>query len=127
MAFGTFDVLHPGHLSFLQAAKKLGDRLVVVVGRDVTVLKVKKLPPKFSENIRLKDVQEAGIADDVRLGHIGDKFRVIREVAPEIIALGYDQVIFTDELEKQFGDKIKIVRLSAFKPEIYKSSKLRIS
>ena len=45
MAFGTFDLLHPGHLSYLNKSKKLGSKLIVVVARDANTLKVKGFKP----------------------------------------------------------------------------------
>jgi len=44
LAFGTFDILHPGHEFYLKEAKKHGDILDVVVARDSTVEKIKGKP-----------------------------------------------------------------------------------
>ena len=44
MATGTFDLLHMGHIYFLKEAKKLGDKLIVIVARDSTVRKMKHEP-----------------------------------------------------------------------------------
>ncbi len=125
MAFGTFDTLHPGHSYVLKAAKKLGDHLTVIVARDATVLKVKGRKPVFNEKTRLKNLKELNIADKVRLGSLGDKYKVIRDEKPDIIALGYDQKFFVDDLKSIIGKNVRIVRLKSHKPNIYKSSKLR--
>lgn len=125
MVFGTFDILHKGHFNMLSQARALGDYLVVVVGRDQTVSEVKGHYPDNNEEVRLKQLKACGIADKVRLGGVGDKHAVIEEEKPDVIALGYDQKFFIDELEAKYGDKIKIVRLEAFQPEIYKSSLLK--
>ena len=124
MVFGTFDILHPGHLFLFEEAKKLGDNLVVVIARDKTVAEVKHIKLTNNEDDRLKNVFDLDIADKVTLGNEDDKYEIIREDRPDIIALGYDQKVFTDDLSKVFP-KIKIVRLPSFKPEIFKSSKLR--
>ncbi len=128
LVFGTFDGLHKGHLDFFRQAKEHGDYLVVVVGRDSTVLAVKKHLPKHNENKRLDAVLKAENVDYARLGNEGDnRYAVIFEVNPDAICLGYDQTHFTEKLEeklKEMGLNIPVVRLKAYKPEIYKSSLL---
>jgi FAD synthetase len=126
MVFGTFDILHPGHEYLLREAKKLADSLVVVIARDKTVLKVKNHSPHFSEKLRVANLEKLNIADRVVLGSENeDKHQIINEEKPDIIALGYDQKFFIDELENKFGKNTKIVRLKPFKEKIYKSSKLK--
>ncbi len=128
LVFGTFDGLHEGHKDFLRQAKQEGDYLVVVVGRDSTVERVKKQLPKFNENERLAQVEQNEFVDFARLGNEGvSPYQVIQEVLPDIICMGYDQTFFVDKLEekiKEFGLNIEIKRMKAFKPEIYKSSLL---
>jgi cytidyltransferase-like protein len=128
LVFGTFDGLHEGHKDFFRQAKEHGDYLAVVVGRDSTVMRVKKHLPKFNENDRLKAVEECEYVDFARLGNENTSpYEVIKEVMPDVICLGYDQTHFTDKLEekiKEFGLKIPVFRLKAYKPEMYKSSKL---
>ena len=125
MAFGTFDVIHPGHSFYLKKAKKLGKKLLVVVARDLTVKNVKGKMPHHMEQRRLNDVKSLGIADEVVLGYLGDPLRIIEEVKPDTIALGYDQHAFTDNLFntlKERGLLIDIVRIPSYKPEVNKSS-----
>lgn len=124
MVFGTFDILHPGHLFVLNEAKKMGDNLTVVIARDKTVQTVKNIASQNDEQTRLKNLTDLNIADKVILGNSGDKYQVVRDEAPDVIALGYDQIAFTADLEKVFPD-IKIVRLPPYKENIYKSSKFR--
>jgi FAD synthetase len=123
MVFGTFDGLHPGHIDFFKQARQHGDRIVAVVALDETVKKVKQKSPRQSEQERLTAVQQSGYVDEARLGYSDDRYRVIREVAPDVICLGYDQVHFVNELPNVFPN-IDIVTLKPFHPEIYKSSKL---
>ena len=125
MAFGTFDILHPGHTYFLTEAKRLGDFLTVVVARDATVLAVKKRLPVNNENERRRAVEGLGLADKVILGNLDNKYQVIADEAPAIIALGYDQEAFVDELNEHLPGDARIVRLQSFEPEKYKSSKFR--
>ncbi|MCH9030625.1 MAG: adenylyltransferase/cytidyltransferase family protein [Bacteroidetes bacterium] len=52
MIFGTFDILHKGHLNLFDQAKKHGDFLIAVIARDKTVVKVKDREPKHNEKER---------------------------------------------------------------------------
>ncbi len=124
MVFGTFDRLHPGHNYFLHEAKQLGDELVVIVGLDETVAAIKNHLPRQNERERLAAIEKNPAVTRARLGSREDKFARINEERPDIIALGYDQTAFVDQLVQKFGDTIRIVRLPSFSPEIYKSSKL---
>ena len=124
IAFGTFDIVHPGHVHFLKNARSYGDYLVVVIARDHTVCEVKKKEPKHNENERLEQIKNLGIADEVRLGCIDDKYLVLKEVKPDVIALGYDQSVFVENLEKSIPPETQIVRIGPYQPEVFKSSLL---
>ncbi len=127
MAFGTFDLLHPGHIHYLKNSKKLGDFLVVVIARDSTVLKIKNKLPINNENTRLQNIIKLEIADKVILGDKIDKLKVVRDEKPDVLSFGYDQKIPVEDLISQIDPKIVIKRIDAFKPEIYKSSLLKKS
>lgn len=125
LVFGTFDGLHPGHLNFFEQAKKLGDWLVVVVGRDVTVNQVKGRFPKRSELLRLGAVKLCKLTNEAVLGNVGNPYEIIKKIRPAIIGFGYDQNSFTAELPEYIKKEdlnIEIVRLKPFQPETYKSS-----
>lgn len=128
MTFGTFDIFHKGHRSFLKQAKKYGNHLIIVVARDRTVWKVKGKFPENNEGDRAESVKKSGLADKVILGGLGNKYAVIKKNKPDVICLGYDQRAFVEELKNRlfsFGLKnVKIARLKSYKPRIYKSSKL---
>lgn len=127
MVFGTFDIIHPGHLHMLAEAREYGDYLIVVVARDVTVCEVKGKPTRNPEGVRLANVERLKIADKVRLGCVDDnKYLAIAEEKPDVVALGYDQKAFVDKLAAAVDDHVQIVRLAPHMPEIYKSSKLKI-
>ncbi|MBD3157015.1 adenylyltransferase/cytidyltransferase family protein [Candidatus Peregrinibacteria bacterium] len=129
MAFGTFDVFHAGHEHFLREAKTLGDELIVVLARDNTVKNVKGEYPKHNEKKRMEQVKNTGIAHKVIMGSDDDKYKAIKKYKPHIIALGYDQFVFTYTLNKLIIDEgmnTKIVRLEAYEPDIYKSSLIKI-
>src|SRR3989344_1239359 len=130
MAFGTFDIFHPGHRSFLKQAKKKGNYLMAVIARDKTVARCKKQDARNKEQQRLKKIKESKLANKTILGNLGDKYQAIKRYKPDIICLGYDQKFFVRGLKKKLGEfnlKAKVIRLKSYKPEIYKSSKLKIS
>ncbi|MCU0652846.1 MAG: FAD synthase [Candidatus Pacebacteria bacterium] len=125
LVFGTFDGLHPGHLNFLEQAKQIGDHLVAVVARDETVRILKGHLPKLNENQRLAQVKASKLVDEAYLGGLGDHYEVVRTVKPDIIALGYDQTSFTDDLAnelKKAAIPAQIVRLQSFEPDKYHTS-----
>jgi len=128
MAFGTFDYLHAGHENFLRQAKSLGTELIVVLARDTTVRSVKGRPSTNNEKKRLKNLRQTGWADKVILGNQADKHKVVLQYKPAIIALGYDQHVFTQTLQKTLIDNnlnSEIVRLESYFPQVYKSSLLQ--
>lgn len=113
MASGVFDLIHPGHVSYLEQAKSYGDELVVVVACDSTV-RAKKHEPITPENMRARVVGALKPVDRVIIGGDGDIFDTVRYVKPDIIVLGYDQGFDADVLKQQLADKglgdIRVVR-----------------
>ena len=127
MLFGTFDILHPGHINMFWQAQKLGDSIIVVVARDKTVQDFKKRLPHNDERKRADAIKKSGLADKVVLGSLKDKYSAIKKYNPDIIALGYDQKFLTGGLKEQIhllGLKSKIIRLKSYRPHIYKTSKI---
>lgn len=113
MASGVFDLIHLGHVHYLEEAKKLGDELVVVVARDSTVRK-EKHEPITPEEFRRDLVESLKPVDRAVLGGEGDMFKVVEELRPDIIALGYDQYHDAERIEaelKKRGLDIEVVRL----------------
>jgi len=129
MAFGTFDILHPGHLYLFSEAKKFGDKLVVVVARDTTVLRIKHHAPLHKEEERLRLVQKVPGVDEAVLGDEHDYYKVLEQFTPAIICLGYDQKsMMTEKLQEELlrrGLKTIIMHIGPFQENEYKSSKLR--
>ena len=119
MATGTFDLLHMGHIYYLKEAKKLGDVLIVVVATDTTVRKLKH-DPITPQEIRLNLIKELKVVDEAYLGHEEDIYAIVKEIKPDIIALGFDQIhdiaTIKNELKKRKLD-IQVVRLSKYKGE----------
>ncbi|MDO8529101.1 MAG: adenylyltransferase/cytidyltransferase family protein [bacterium] len=129
MVFGTFDIFHKGHKSFLKQARKHGDYVIAVVARDKTVVLVKKQLTVNKEQKRARILRDSKLADEVILGSLKDKYSVIKKYKPDVICLGYDQKTFIGELKgklKKFGLlKTKVTRLKSYYPRKYKSSLLK--
>ena len=127
MCFGTFDLLHLGHLHYFTEAKKYGDYLIVVIARDTTKKKQGK-EIIFSENERLKLVQHLDIVDEVVLGDKQDHFKIILEKKPDIVCLGYDHAIQEKDLAAILAKKglfPQIKRISPYQEKKHKTSLLR--
>lgn len=122
---GTFDHLHLGHINFLKQAKALGDELIVIIARDKNVKRIKEIIPDHNEIQRKENVEKTGIPDRVILGFTDkDIFLILEELAPDIVALGYDQRVAEDAILKRLPN-CKVIRLKPFHPDIYKSSYFR--
>ncbi len=121
LASGVFDLLHLGHVKYLEEAKKAGGRnaeLIVIVARDSTVEKRKGKKPIMPENQRRALVESLKIVNEAILGYEEfDIGRVIEKIKPDVIVVGYDQGgmerTVKNYIEKQ-GLKIKIVKIGKF-------------
>src|SRR3989338_4107670 len=130
MVFGTFDMVHEGHVDFFRQARALAQDpyLIVSVAREPVVTRIKGAKPRRSEKERHALLSRNTLVDEVILGQEDGYIEHIADARPDIIALGYDEAgEFVDRLERDLTDagvKAKVVRLQAFQPEKYKSSKL---
>jgi FAD synthetase len=133
LASGVFDLLHLGHVRFLEEAKKAGGpnaELVVIIGRDSTVQGRKGEKPIMPENQRCALVASLRVVDEAILGY--EKFdvaKVLQKISPGVVAFGYDQLGMEKTVKdyvKQHGLKIKIVRVGKFSSdELDSSSKIK--
>lgn len=124
LAGGVFDIIHPGHIHTLNAAKALGDVLVVVVATDNTAVKMKKRSPIHSQEQRQELVNSLSMVDLCLIGKEDDIFKTVNLVRPEIIALGYDQIHqekFITEGCKRINLDAKVARLQSPIPDISSS------
>jgi cytidyltransferase-like protein len=120
LAGGVFDIIHPGHIHTLNAAKKLGDVLVVVVATDNTAVKMKKRRPLHTQDQRQELVNSLSMVDLCLIGQEEDIFKTVNHVKPQIIALGYDQTHqekFITEGCKKIKLDAKVARLQSPIPE----------
>jgi FAD synthetase len=118
--FGVFDIVHSGHVKFLEKCKSLekNSELIVVISRDSTVLREKGKKPLMSEEERKYIIQSLKPVDKAILGYEGtDKMRIVEDIKPDMIVLGYNQPFDEKQLEKQLDNrklKVKIIRLKKY-------------
>jgi FAD synthetase len=133
LASGVFDLLHLGHVKFLEEAKKAGGRnaeLVVIVARDSTVEERKGKKPIMPENQRRALVESLKVVDEAILGYEEfDIEKVIDKIKPDVIVFGYDQKGMEKTVKdciKMKGLKVKIVKIGKFgEDELDSSSKIK--
>ena len=133
LASGTFDLLHLGHIRFLEEAKKAGGKdaeLIVIVARDSTVKERKGKKPIMPEDQRRALVESLKVVDEAILGIENFSIhKVIDQLKPDVIAVGHDQdgiekeVLKAIEKENVAIEVTKIGRLG--KRELDSSSKIR--
>ena len=125
---GVFDILHPGHIFTLKAAKSHGDILIVIIATESTATKIKKNRIIFhNENLRREMVSSLNFVDLALIGKEGTLFDTVEHVKPDIIALGYDQSHtekFISENCKKRNINVRILRLNTPIPNM-KSSELK--
>ncbi len=128
LVFGTFDLLHPGHLAFLRAAAKYGS-VTAIITPDAKVKIEKGKAPHFSEQERMLMAAAIKYVDHVVLGDNGTKWNVVRNLAPDVICVGHDQNANHPKFLAQLAllKKLpKIVRLPSLKSSRYSSSKVKL-
>ncbi len=130
MVFGTFDMIHQGHENFFRQARTLAKEphLIVSVARDSAAARHRGFAPQHHEAERLALVAAHPLVDEAVLGDEIGYLPHILAAKPDIIALGYDQKgEYVDNLERDLtraGHKSKVIRLKAFRPDTFKTSKL---
>jgi cytidyltransferase-like protein len=125
---GVFDLIHPGHIHTLKAAKAEGDVLVVVVARQSTAQKIKKNRKIYhDEKVRRDLVTSLNFVDLALIGKEGTLYDTVEYVKPNVIALGYDQAHSEKDIAencKKRNLNVQVIRLSTPIPES-KSSKIK--
>ena len=132
LASGTFDLLHLGHVRFLEEAKKAGGKnaeLVVIVARDITVEAQKGKTPVMPEDQRRALVESLKVVDEAILGWKDVSIeKAIERIKPDIIAVGHDQYGTEQEVLKAINEKgvtIEVAKIGRFgKRELDSSSKI---
>ncbi|MEM0139654.1 MAG: adenylyltransferase/cytidyltransferase family protein [Ferroplasma sp.] len=128
MASGVFDILHLGHIHYLNESKSFGDYLVVVIASDYTAIKHGK-NLIFNEEERKELVSELRMVDEVIIGHSDNNiFKTVSEIRPDIITLGFNQKFDDSFIEsecKKLGLNTVVKRTGPYKGIINSSSKIR--
>ncbi len=128
---GTFDGVHEGHKNYFQQARTYGHRLVCIIGRASVVKRIKGAYPKNNAKERIALVKACPEIDQVYLGIDGsddEVFDFVASLKPDVIALGYDQTAYTENLEKEMkkrGVDVEVKTMQPFHPETYKNSKIK--
>ena len=123
MAVGVFDLLHAGHLHYLEQAKSLGTHLTVVVAHDDTV-RIRKHEPVTNHDLRRRMVEGLKPVDEAIVGNSPDVsiFEILPIVNPDVIALGYDQEHAEDSIKQkltQLGyQNIKVTRVEGLTDDL---------
>ena len=123
MAVGVFDLLHAGHLHYLEQAKALGDHLTVIVAHDDTV-RMRKHEPVTGMDLRQRMVEGLKPVDIALIGLPPSEsmFDILEQVNPDVIALGYDQdhaeEWIKEELEKRGKSHIKVQRVEGLSDDL---------
>tara|TARA_A200000159_G_C7195091_1_gene285399 strand:- start:44 stop:493 length:450 start_codon:yes stop_codon:yes gene_type:complete len=123
MAVGVFDLLHAGHLHYLEQAKSLGDHLTVVVAHDDTV-RIRKHEPVTNHDLRRRMVEGLKPVDEAIIGNSPDVsiFEILPLVNPDIIALGYDQEHAEDSIKQKLIElgyqNIKVTRVEGLTDDL---------
>lgn len=123
MAVGVFDLLHAGHLHYMEQAKSLGNYLVVVVAHDDTVRK-RKHEPVTGQDLRRRMVEGLKPVNEAVIGNPPEVpiFDILPKVNPDIIALGYDQEHAEERIRMSLEERglghIKVVRVEGLTEDL---------
>ncbi len=133
LAAGVFDLLHYGHIRYLEEAKKTGGpdtRLVVIIARDETVRRLKGSDPIIPEDQRRAVIEALKVVDEALLGFEDlDLDRVLQQIKPDIVVVGHDQEAIKAQVEKINKAReldIKIIQITQFgEDDLNSSSKIK--
>lgn len=113
MANGAFDLLHVGHVRYLNAAKALGGKLVVAINSDASVRALKgEGRPVIPEHERAEIIAALAAVDAVVIFSELDVRTMIREIRPDIQAKGTDYTansVPERDAVLQYGGRVEIV------------------
>ena len=123
MAVGIFDLLHAGHLHYVEQAKSLGEELVVVIAHDETVRK-QQHEPVTGQDLRRRMVEGLKPVDQAIIGNPPGVpiFEILKQIDPDLIALGYDQKHSIDAIRKgldQHGfEHVEVTRVEGLSDDL---------
>ena len=130
MAVGIFDLLHAGHLHYVEQAKSLGEELVVVIAHDETV-RQQKHEPVTGQDLRRRMVEGLKPVDKAVIGNPPGVpiFEILGKIKPDLIALGYDQKHSIDAirkgLDKHGFEDVEVTRVEGLSDDLDGTRKIR--
>lgn len=125
LVFGTFDVLHPGHLKLLELAKRYG-RVTISLAPDAVVTSLKGAAPvqPFTER-RRRLLDMASIDEVIASDTVPGRYGVVASVRPDVVVLGHDQVALRPAILAASKRAPRVVIAPAYRRAVYASSKLQ--
>lgn len=91
---GCFDLIHPGHIEYLEQARQLGDRLVLGLNADNSVKKLKgERRPIYGEQARARILAAMEFVDMVVIFEEDTPLSLIEQISPDILVKGGDYVV----------------------------------
>src|SRR3989338_7741423 len=116
---GVFDILHIGHIRYLQEAKKLGNILIVAVNSDSSTKKLKgPKRPLNNENDRAEALAALECVDFVTIFNEENPIKILGIIKPNVHAKGGDydisQIIEKDAVEKNKGKVVLIPKVEGY-------------
>jgi len=127
ITFGTFDLLHVGHLRLLKRAAEFGDKLIVGVSSDELNYHKKQVHPIYTQDDRLEIISGLECVDEVFLEESLDlKRSYLREYSAEILVMGDDWAgkfdCLSDAIEVVYLPRTKRISTTFYKEKIQSSS-----
>ncbi|MFP3192537.1 MAG: DUF357 domain-containing protein [Thermoproteus sp.] len=123
---GTFELLHPGHISYMEQAWRLG-RVVAVVSRDVNAAKIKGRSIAIPAENRARVVSSIYYVHKARIGYEDDMLRVVEEEKPDVVLLGanqpFDERPLAEKLRRR-GVEAQILRANPYDCDLCSTTKI---
>ena len=117
---GVFDLLHLGHIRFLESAKSLGTKLIVGINSDRSAEKIKR-KPVYDEYARQVMLESLSCVDGVLIFDEETPFELVKRISPHIICKGSDYKSDT-VVGAEFANMVVIIK--SYKPNVYKTGKI---
>ena len=124
LTFGTFDIVHPGHIFYLEYAKSQGSLLYTVIASDYISENLKQRKNIYNQKDRMQHIEKLNIADVIIAGSNTNPLAILNKIQADIIVLGHDQKAPIEAIQKALP-LTKILRAPKFKDHIFKSSLIK--
>jgi cytidyltransferase-like protein len=128
LIFGTFDGFHDGHRAYIEEASKLASQVTAVVTPDKVIQELKQYIPRHDLATRIEFIEKEYPSIKVIVGDTEiNTWRILEDVAPDAILLGYDQDTLQESLQNARyiqTHHIPIIRAQAHKPHTHHNTLL---